>query len=78
VCRQWRVSIERFAADVVRQPTADHVFERVNLAGNFMPRNCHWNRRSESGMHGHKRRLIEYNDQRLGVKEWAQPPEYTP
>jgi hypothetical protein len=72
VCRQWRTSLEQFAADVGPRPSPDHAFERVNLAGNFTPRNCRWIERSTSRVPGHPKRLIEYNRHRLSVRDWAE------
>lgn len=42
VCERWLNSFESFLADMGRRPSTSHSIDRVNVNGNYEPKNCRW------------------------------------
>jgi hypothetical protein len=69
VCERWR-KFENFLADMGERPKGT-TLERCNTDGNYEPQNCRWATRAEQQNNRRDNVVIEYNDVRRTVKEWA-------
>ncbi len=47
VCKQWRLSFEKFFADMGPRPTDKHSLERRNVNLGYEPENCCWATKKE-------------------------------
>jgi hypothetical protein len=73
VCDRW-LKYENFLADMGRRPSFEYTLDRIDNDDGYYLENCRWATRSEQNKnqrHGPKR-LIEFNGEVMGVKQWAE------
>jgi hypothetical protein len=69
VCKRWINSFENFLADLGRAPSPKYSIDRINVNGNYTPKNCRWATQSaqmqnaritknESGFRGLSKKLV--------------------
>jgi len=68
----WIESFEVFMDDMGLKPTPKHTIERIDNSLGYMPSNCKWATRSEQNRNYSLNRVVEYNDIKLCVTEWAE------
>jgi len=69
ICDRWLV-YENFLADMGRRPKGCSI-DRINNEGNYEPDNCKWSTRSEQQNNKRTNHIIEYNGERLNIKQWC-------
>lgn len=71
VCERWKDSFEFFLQDMGYRPSPEHSIDRIDNNGNYAPENCRW---ATIDVQGNNRRInvfVEYNGEKLTVKQWA-------
>lgn len=71
VCARWRESFETFLDDLGARPSSKHSLDRVDNDGNYEPGNCRWATRFEQDSNTSRVHLLEFNGERLTIREWS-------
>lgn len=69
VCSSWKISFKYFLEDMGLAPSAKHSLDRIDVNGNYEPRNCRWvtqnvqvqnsrKTRNESGYRGLSKKIL--------------------
>lgn len=56
VCDRWLESFENFLEDMGSRPSDDHSIERVNISGDYSPKNCIWIENKKQARNKRKRK----------------------
>jgi hypothetical protein len=76
VCDRWLEPDGRgfmnFLEDMGRRPSPKHSIDRIDVNGNYEPRNCRWATRSEQNRNRRDTRYIEYNGQKKSLTCWSE------
>lgn len=70
VCRRWH-NFKHFMADMGERPS-DKQIERINNDGDYCPNNCRWATAKEQQRNRSNNRIIEWNNQRKPLVQWAE------
>ena len=60
VCEEWRDDFAQFFADMGSRPTPDHSLDRIDVNGNYEPRNCRWADAKAQSRNKRNHRLVEW------------------
>lgn len=71
ICRRWRKSFLNFIHDMGPKPSRSHSIERIDVNGNYTPKNCKWATPKEQGRNRRDNRKITYNGHTLILMDWA-------
>lgn len=71
ICEQWR-SFESFLADMGPRPTMHHSIDRIDVNGNYEPRNCRWATPTEQSRNQRTNRVFTINGRSQSVAAWAE------
>jgi len=71
VCQRWAESFENFLADMGPKPSPKHTIERKDVNGNYEPSNCVWATSTEQMNNKRNNVIIEFNDRRQTMANWA-------
>lgn len=69
VCQRWQ-SFDLFLLDMGPRPGPGYSIERVDVNGDYAPGNCIWATRPEQARNKRSSIWIEFNGERLHIKEW--------
>ena len=69
VCERWK-KFENFLEDMGDPPTK-MTLERINVNGNYEPKNCRWATRMEQGKNKRNNSFITFNGETKHLAEWA-------
>lgn len=70
VCKEWKISFKCFLDDMGLAPSEKHSLDRINVNGNYEPKNCRWvtqnvqvqnsrKTRNESGYRGLSKKFVK-------------------
>jgi hypothetical protein len=78
ICNQWRHDYDTFVDDMGIRPDG-LTLERKNSNGNYEPENCRWATYIDQlNNRPNFNRIIEFEDQKLTLAQWARQFEITP
>lgn len=72
VCERWLISFETFFDDMGYRPSAKHSIDRINVDGNYEPKNCRWALSKEQGRNRRDTRFLTFRGQTRALTEWAE------
>jgi hypothetical protein len=72
VCDEWRHSVAAFIRDVGPRPSMEHSIDRIDNDGNYEPGNVRWATRKQQGRNRSNNVIVEYQDERRCIGEWAE------
>ena len=72
VCDRWLNSYEDFLSDIGRAPTPKHSIDRIDVNGNYTPKNCKWATPKEQANNTRTNVLLTLNNTTLNLKQWAE------
>lgn len=71
ICDRWKKSFNNFFNDMGPKPFLDASIDRIDVNGNYEPDNCRWATVFEQGQNTRKTKLLTYNGETYGLREWA-------
>ena len=70
VCDRWVSSFDNFFSDMGRKPDGFSI-ERIDVDGDYEPRNCKWADRFEQAKNMRTNRKIEFGGRCMILSDWA-------
>jgi hypothetical protein len=79
VCDRWFNDFAAFLEDMGKKPSPDHSLDRIDNDKGYFPENCRWatrkvqnkNKRPQRPSSRTGKRLITYNGETKGLRDWA-------
>lgn len=71
VCDRWRDSFENFLADMGLRPSDNHSIDRINVNGNYEPKNCRWATTGEQSRNRRNNRWVTHQGQAMLLTDAA-------
>lgn len=59
VCHEWATSFEKFVSDIGLAPSRLHSIDRINVDGDYEPKNCRWSTKAEQARNTRKALMFE-------------------
>jgi hypothetical protein len=72
VCDRWKTSFKAFYEDMGQRPSSEHQIERIDNNGNYEPGNCRWATRAEQNRNRRNNVWLEFDGERLCLKDMAE------
>ncbi len=72
VCNEWLHSFNNFLHDMGTKPDISYSIDRINVNGNYTPKNCKWSSDIEQANNKRSCHLLTYNGKTQNVTQWAQ------
>ena len=72
VCERWLNSYPNFLFDMGRRPSDKYSLERIDVNGNYEPRNCCWATDKDQARNRRNNVFLEYRGETLCIAEWAE------
>lgn len=66
VCEEWKESFIKFANDMGNKPSKEYSLERIDVNGNYEPKNCKWATVKEQSFN--KRNTLKHNLKEISEK----------
>lgn len=77
VCSRW-YDLELFTRDMGERPSLKHSIDRINNNGHYEPSNCRWATYTQQGRNKRGNRIIEYQNKKKCLTEWAEELKVKP
>jgi hypothetical protein len=71
VCEEWKNSFISFLRDMGNKPDDSYSIERIDVNGNYEPKNCKWANRFEQDRNKTTNIFITYNNVTKIITDWA-------
>lgn len=71
VCAEWMASFESFFAHMGNRPSDDHSIERLDVNGNYEPKNCVWADNKAQSRNRRNNVYYEHAGLRMCQSDWA-------
>lgn len=71
VCERWHL-FKAFYDDMGAPPTSKHSIDRIDVNGNYEPKNCRWATRKEQARNTTRNTILRYNGEERIIAEWSE------
>lgn len=72
VCDRWRYSFENFYSDMGSRPSPKHQLDRIDVDGNYEPRNCRWVLPKVNARNKRHTMYVTHQNQSKPLAEWCE------
>ena len=69
VCDRWLASFDNFLADMGRRPGPGWSVDRLDVNGDYDPKNCRWATRTQQARNKRRHRLVEMNGRQVPLSQ---------
>lgn len=69
VCKRWREDFEAFRTDMGPRPSALHSIDRINVNGNYEPKNCRWATPKQQGNNTRRNHYVTVRGKRMTLAQ---------
>lgn len=69
VCDRWQQSFKNFYDDMGKKPSPKHSLDRIDVNGNYTPKNCRWADSQTQGMNKRDNIKLEYRGGVINYKD---------
>lgn len=69
VCRAWENDFSEFLKDMGNKPTQNHSLDRIDVNGNYNPKNCRWATAKEQALNKRHHIIVECNGIEIPLSE---------
>lgn len=70
VCDRWK-SYKNFLSDMGRAPSPKHSIDRIDVNGDYEPKNCRWATQKEQANNTTTNKLVDFKGETKTVSEWC-------
>lgn len=70
VCDRWR-SFDNFIADMGARPSGSHSLDRIDVNGDYEPRNCRWATARQQKQNTRQARYVTAFGATMSITEWS-------
>jgi len=70
VCTRWK-KFENFLKDMGQPPSSKYSIDRIDNEGDYSKKNCRWATAKEQANNRRSCHVIEYENKRMNLKQWA-------
>lgn len=71
VCSRWRHSFDNFLEDMGPRPSSKHSLDRIDVNGDYTPKNCRWATKKTQSNNRRDNHFLEFEGKRKTVAQWA-------
>jgi hypothetical protein len=72
ICQSWIDSFDNFINDMGLRPSNNHSLDRLDNNKGYSKENCRWSTRTEQARNVRTNRIIEFNNEKKCLSEWAE------
>lgn len=72
VCTRWKNSFEKFYEDMGKTYKPELSIDRIDVNGNYSPKNCKWSNKYEQARNKRNSKLITFRNQTKTLSTWSE------